>query len=136
VLDALRRRGPAVRRALDAADTRPTGLQALVPTHGEPHPGNVVRTAEGPVLVDWETARLAEPERDLWLVADRSDLDVAGLYAEQSGHRVDAGRLAARARRWALTDVADLVPTLLAATEETPDTAWQVEALLGTLEEL
>ena len=139
VLDALRRRGPAVRRALDAADTtghHAHGPAALVPTHGEPHPGNVVRTPEGPVLVDWETARLAEPERDLWLVAGRSDLDVAGLYAEQSGHPVDAGRLAARARRWALTDVADFVPTLLAAPEETPDTAWQVDALLGTLEEL
>jgi aminoglycoside phosphotransferase (APT) family kinase protein len=136
VLEALRRRGPAVRRALDAVDATPTGPAELVPTHGEPHPGNVVRTPEGPVLVDWETARLAEPERDLWLVAGRSDLDVAGVYAEQSGHPVDAGRLAARARRWALTDVADFVPTLLAATEETPDTAWQVEALLGTLEEL
>ena len=49
---------------------------------------------------------------------------------------MDAGRLDSRARRWALTDVADLVPTLLAAPAETPDTAWQVEALLGTLDEL
>lgn len=137
VLDALRLRGPAVRRALDAMDaTTPAGPAALVPTHGEPHPGNVVRTPEGQVLVDWETARLAEPERDLWHVAGRCDLDVAALYTERSGRPVDAGRLAARARRWALCDVADFVPTLLAAPEETPDTAWQVEALLGTLEEL
>ena len=66
----------------------------------------------------------------------RTDLDVAGLHTERSGRPVDAGRLAARARRWALADVAGFVPTLLAAEEETPDTAWQVTALLGTLEEL
>ena len=136
VLDALRRRGPAVRRALDLLDASPPVADVLVTTHGEPHPGNVVRTTDGPVLVDWETARLAEPERDLWLVAGRTDLDVAALYTERSGRPVDAGRLAARARRWALADVADFVPTLLAAPEETPDTAWQVEALLGTLDEL
>ena len=136
VLDALRRRGPALRRALDVLDASPPAAAALVPTHGEPHPGNVVRTTGGPVLVDWETARLAEPERDLWLVAGRTDLDVAGLYTQRSGRPVDAGRLDSRARRWALTDVADFVPTLLAAPVETPDTAWQVEALLGTLDEL
>jgi spectinomycin phosphotransferase len=41
----------------------------VVVTHGEPHPGNVVRTADGPVLVDWDTVALAPPERDLWFVA-------------------------------------------------------------------
>ena len=136
VHDAVRRRGPALRRALDLLDASPPVADVLVTTHGEPHPGNVVRTTDGPVLVDWETARVAEPERDLWLVAGRTDVDVAALYTERSGRPVDAGRLAARARRWALADVADVVPTLLAAPEETPDTAWQVESLLGTLDEL
>jgi spectinomycin phosphotransferase len=107
-----------------------------VPTHGEPHPGNVVRTADGLVLVDWETARLAEPERDLWLLAARTDRDVVEAYTELSGRAVDAARLRARGLRWSVVDVAGFVPTLLAAAEETPDTAWQLEALLGTLEEL
>jgi spectinomycin phosphotransferase len=137
VLEALRRRTPAVERAVAAVSsgTAP-GVDRLVPTHGEPHPGNVVHTGNGPVLVDWETARLAEPERDLWHVAARTDLDVAALYAERSGRAVDTSRLRARRLHWALTDVADYVPTLVTAPRETADTAWQLEALLGTLDEL
>jgi spectinomycin phosphotransferase len=42
-----------------------------VVTHGEPHPGNFMRTREGLRLVDWDTVRLAPRERDLWLVDDR-----------------------------------------------------------------
>ena len=51
--------------------------------------------------------------------ADLPDATVAGLVVAA----------------WGL-DVADVVPTLLAAHVETPDTAWQVEALLDTLDEL
>ena len=36
-----------------------------VPTHGEPHPANQLRTADGVLLVDWETLALAPRERDL-----------------------------------------------------------------------
>ncbi|GAA1007302.1 hypothetical protein GCM10009551_087280 [Nocardiopsis tropica] len=35
-----------------------------VPTHGEPHHPNQLRTPAGLVLVDWESLRLAPPERD------------------------------------------------------------------------
>ena len=38
-------------------------------THGEPHAGNVMRAADGHLLVDWDTVALAPPERDLWMVA-------------------------------------------------------------------
>jgi spectinomycin phosphotransferase len=135
VLDGVRLRVRAVEAAVAALDdVRPGG--GLVPTHGEPHPGNVVRTQGGPVLVDWETARLAEPERDLWLVAARTDLDVVAQYTERSGRRVDVARLRTRALRWSVADVAGFVAALLAAPEETPDTAWQLQALLGTLDEL
>jgi spectinomycin phosphotransferase len=135
VLDGVRLRLRAVEAAVAALDdVRPGG--GLVPTHGEPHPGNVVRTQGGPVLVDWETARLAEPERDLWLVAARTDLDVVAQYTERSGRRVDVARLRTRALRWSVADVAGFVAALLAAPEETPDTAWQLQALLGTLDEL
>ena len=37
-------------------------------THGEPHAGNVMRTDEGRLLVDWDTVALAPPERDLWML--------------------------------------------------------------------
>jgi hypothetical protein len=136
VLDLVHRHAGPVRKAMVAADAHPPGDGHVVLTHGEPHPGNVVVSDAGPVLVDWETARVAEPERDLWLLAARTDLDVAGLYAERTGRRPDAVRLSRRALRWALADVASFVPTLLAAPEETADTAWQLEALTGTLEAL
>ena len=38
----------------------------MVITHGEPHAGNVIVTADGLVLVDWDTTLVALPERDLW----------------------------------------------------------------------
>ncbi|WP_299444803.1 aminoglycoside phosphotransferase family protein [uncultured Phycicoccus sp.] len=137
-VDALLARfGPAVRdafRDLDASG--PPDPERLVVTHGEPHPGNVVRAASGPVLVDWDTARLAEPERDLWLVAARTSVDVVGLYGRLTGRSVDPARMRARGLRWALVDVASFVPSLLAATVEDDDTAWQLEALTGVLESL
>ena len=40
-------------------------ISRWVVTHGEPHTGNVVRTPDGPRLVDWETLALAPRERDL-----------------------------------------------------------------------
>jgi len=36
-------------------------------THGEPHPGNVMRSESGGwLMIDWDTAPAAPPERDLW----------------------------------------------------------------------
>ncbi|MBM6399269.1 phosphotransferase [Phycicoccus sonneratiae] len=137
VADVLAPRLGALRRELrrlDASVACDPGR--VVVTHGEPHPGNVVRTGAGPRLVDWDTARAAEPERDLWLVAARTDLDVAALYAELTGRLVDPERMAGRERRWALADVASFVPALLAASGPDADTAWQLEALGRTLEAL
>lgn len=137
VADLLAPRLGAVRRGLDALDAPGSGdAGRLVVTHGEPHPGNVVRTTTGLVLVDWDTARRAEPERDLWLVAARTDLDVAARYEELTGRVVDRSRLRARERRWALADVASFVPDLLAAQRAGADTAWQLEALARTLDTL
>lgn len=121
-------------RDLDAAG--PPDPARLVVTHGEPHPGNVVRASSGLVLVDWDTARLAEPERDLWLVAARTSVDVTGLYEQLTGRCVDAALMRGRALRWALLDVASFVPSLLDAAVEDDDTAWQLEALTDVLESL
>lgn len=41
-----------------------------VPTHGEPHSANQLRTDHGRLLVDWESVRLAPPERDLRTLAE------------------------------------------------------------------
>lgn len=131
----LRRCGPGVRDALRDLDAvGPPDPARLVVTHGEPHPGNVVRASSGLVLVDWDTARLAEPERDLWLVAARTSLDVESLYRGLTGRPLDAARMRVRALRWDVVDVADHVRTLLAATAQDEDTAWQLEALTEVLE--
>lgn len=39
-----------------------------VVTHGEPTAGNLMWTANGPVLVDWETVIIGPAGRDLWML--------------------------------------------------------------------
>lgn len=65
----------------------------LVITHGEPHAGNVIVTQEGLRLVDWESARLALPERDLWDL-DPGDGSVFSAYRRLSGLDIDQQALA------------------------------------------
>ncbi len=61
----------------------------LVITHGEPHASNVMRTPDrGLVLVDWESALLAPPERDLWAMADQDDSILDG-YVSATGVDID-----------------------------------------------
>lgn len=62
-------------------------------THGEPHAGNVIVTTAGLKLVDWESARLALPERDLWDL-DPGDGSVLEAYRRLSGRRLDQNALA------------------------------------------
>jgi spectinomycin phosphotransferase/16S rRNA (guanine(1405)-N(7))-methyltransferase len=62
-------RAPVIRGALaryDALVERADEQPSRVVTHGEPHPGNAMRTANGWMLVDWDTVLVAPPERDLW----------------------------------------------------------------------
>ena len=49
-------------------------------THGEPHPGNTMLTGDGWVLIDWDTALIAPPERDLWDL-DPGDGSILEAYA-------------------------------------------------------
>ena len=78
---------------------------ALVLTHGEPHPGNTMRTAGGWRLVDWDTARVAPPERDLWSM-DPGDGSAHEAYAVATGRALRPVVLELYRRRWDLTDVA------------------------------
>ncbi|MHB8644047.1 MAG: phosphotransferase [Gaiellaceae bacterium] len=92
------------------------GQDEWVVTHGEPHGGNVIRTASGRVLVDWDTVALAPRERDLWwlLTDDARDADPVAL---------DYFRL-----RWDLADLASFLMYLRAPHRENADTA---KALAG-----
>ena len=111
----------------------------LVVTHGEPHPGNLIRTPDGLVLVDWDTTRLAPPERDVWHVLARLEpedaRDVTALYAERTGRPLEPALVERYRLAWALTDVAGFVEVLRQTPEETADTATAWESLVGTLEE-
>ena len=49
------------------------GRERWVPTHGEPHTANVLWQLGGPVLVDWESLRVAPRERDLRTVLRGAD---------------------------------------------------------------
>ncbi len=76
----------------------------MVLTHGEPHPGNTMLTADGWRLIDWDTAKVAPPERDLWHLATA---EVLAAYEEATGVRVEEDMLAMYRLRWELADVAE-----------------------------
>jgi hypothetical protein len=78
---------------------------AVVLTHGEPHPGNTMRTADGWRLIDWDTARVPPPERDLWSM-DPGDGSVHEEYVAATGRELSPMLLELYRRRWDLSDVA------------------------------
>jgi spectinomycin phosphotransferase len=74
-------------------------------THGEPHPGNLIHTDDGVLLVDWDTVGLAPPERDLWMFDDGSPNPFAP-YTEASGRVVDDAAISLFRLAWTLSDIA------------------------------
>ena len=136
----LARHATAVDAVLDEHDRLVSGSAAqpdrFVVTHREPHPCNLMHTPGGLVLIDWETALLAPPERDVWLLDARSGEGTADDYTARCGRPLDPGLLSRYRLAWALADVALFVDLLRTTSDETDDTAWSWEALRGTLEEL
>ena len=98
----------------------------LVVTHGEPHPGNLMRDADRLMLIDWDTVALAPPERDLWMVA-RPDSAELAQYVDETGREVDHDALACYRLAWDLADVAAYIDQFRCAHERTEDTvqAWR-----------
>jgi len=88
---------------LSASSGSEDGL--LVVTHGEPHPGNVIHSMAGPMIIDWDTVALARPERDLWMLAE-IDIDLIVAYEGTTGYAIDRRALRAWRLAWALTDLA------------------------------
>jgi spectinomycin phosphotransferase len=97
----------------------------VVISHGEPHPGNVMRTRAGLMLIDWDTVGLALPERDLWLVADASSDEVA-MYVDATGHPVSPAAMSLYQQAWALADIASYLEVFRSPHQQTQDTeeAW------------
>ncbi|MCG8915850.1 aminoglycoside phosphotransferase family protein [Actinokineospora sp. PR83] len=95
-----------------------------VVTHGEPHPGNLIRTDAGLHLVDWDTVGIAVPERDLSLLSD--DPATLTTYRDLTGYRPSAEALRLHRLRWGLIDVIEFVEWFRAPHAHGPDTdrAW------------
>jgi hypothetical protein len=74
-------------------------------THGETHSGNTMLTADGWVLIDWDTALVAQPERDLWNL-DPGDGTILDAYATATGVVPQPLLLDLYRLRWDLTDIA------------------------------
>jgi spectinomycin phosphotransferase len=103
-------------------------------THGEPHPGNLLRTPAGLRLVDWDMTALARPERDLWSVIS-GDQDAA-RYARLTGWTVSQDALALYRLRWGLDDIAEFLSAIRGPHQRTADTLVYWTGLQETLESI
>jgi spectinomycin phosphotransferase/16S rRNA (guanine(1405)-N(7))-methyltransferase len=100
---------PALRIALRHYDelvaAEVDAIAHRVLTHGEPNPSNTMLTAEGWKLIDWGTAAIAPPERDLWDL-DPGDGSALRTYAEATGYRPRPELIELYTLRWDLADLA------------------------------
>jgi spectinomycin phosphotransferase len=110
-----------------AADAEQRG-RCWVVTHGEPHAGNVMRTGEGCVLVDWDTVAAAPPERDLWMLV-AGGAEAADLYTRATGTQLDDAALDFFRLTWDLKDYAEYLNVLRRPHEENDDTVRQCRSL-------
>jgi hypothetical protein len=125
------RRGDVI-DLLGLADRLATVVRARggtdVITHGEPHPANILTTPGG-VLVDWDTAALAPPERDLWMLARTPGDAAAAAYTDATGRSVDADALDFFRLTWDLKDLSEYLNVLRAPHTENEDTARELEGI-------
>jgi hypothetical protein len=106
----VRQHAAPVQRLLDRYDrlvmqARAAPARAVL-THGEPHQGNTMLTADGCwLLIDWDTALVAPPERDLWNL-DPGDGTVLDAYASATGVSPRPALLDLYRLRWDIADLA------------------------------
>ncbi len=98
----------------------------LVITHGEPHSGNLIRTGDGLLLIDWDLVGLAPPERDLWWIVSDSGAEAA-QYARLTGRTVSELALSFYRLRWDLDDLAEFLAWFRGPHERSADAevAWR-----------
>lgn len=89
-------------------------------THGEPHAANTISTATGCVLIDWDTVRIAPPERDLWMVLD-DGATMSAVYEARTGTKPLAARLELYRLLWDLTEIAGYTAFFRAPHSDTAD---------------
>lgn len=111
---------------LDVAQRRPTARR-LVVSHGEPHPGNLIQSRSGLVLLDWDTLALSYPERDLWMLAGHPD--AIDAYTAITGRHLVPELLDGFRLLWAVTDIAAFTSRLRAPHEDTADASHALAGL-------
>jgi spectinomycin phosphotransferase len=127
--DLLRRHRDSVVRVLREYDRLVVDVggrpERTVLTHGEPHRGNTINTATGVVLIDWDTALRAPPERDLWSLIDE-DPSIAAEYAARTGVAIDDAALRLYRLWWDLCEISLYTALFRAPHVDSDDTrvAW------------
>jgi thiamine kinase-like enzyme len=105
----------------------------MVLTHGEPHRANTINTAEGVVLIDWDTALLAPPERDLWPLIDEEP-QIADDYHQRTGIAVDDTAVQLYRLRWDLCEISLYLAQFRAPHQDNHDTRVAWDGLLTHLD--
>ena len=109
---ALRNNAPQLGKLLVRYDVLAAAAVARrddwVPTHGQPHTANVLWAAGGPLLVDWESLRVAPRERDLRAVLrDADGAEPLSAYVAMGGSLdLDADRVELFDLEWWLGETA------------------------------
>jgi hypothetical protein len=107
--------------------------ERLVLTHGEPHRGNTITTADGVVLIDWDTTLVAPPERDLWSLADE-DARVLDDYRQRTGNTPDVESLTLYRLWWDLAEISGYLSLFRSPHRETEDTRLAWDSFVGYLD--
>jgi spectinomycin phosphotransferase len=105
---------------------------SLVLTHGELHPGNLIRQGGSFQLIDWDTAGLAPPERDLWSILSNTGPEGA-RYAELTDHQVSRAALDLYRQRWDIDEIGLTLADLKAAQHRDKDTEVGWAALVAAV---
>lgn len=95
-------------------------------THGEPDTGNQIVTGHGRLLVDWESAKLAAPERDFRALVDAG---FAGLLGD-----VDDSMLEMFDLEWRLDEISQYADWFEQPHTGSASDAVALQGLLGELE--
>ena len=100
--------------------------ERMVITHGEPHAANVLKTPAGLFIVDWDSALLAPPERDLWALAE-SDASILAVYSAGSGVGIDRDALSLYRMWFDLAEICSYISLFRGRHGDTADAAqsWQ-----------
>ena len=133
----LARHASSVARLLDHFDRLVAGArerrERFVLTHGEPHPANTLQTDHGVLLIDWDTALIAPPERDLWMLADEDpeilDDYEARTHVTPSREALELYRLA-----WDLAEISIYIAQFGAPHHATTDTEHAFDGLTRHLD--